>query len=160
MKSTALLDNAEACILLPSICFIRNDTLSVTKLVKRYITPLLMHMMKVEFISVQLHKPQSPSLAAIPLRTLFTTKATVNATKTAIADTWKAFKCPFGGMVTWYQKHIRDSHMNVPATNIKSWNKYAIVPYKSICDWLLVSSCAMKNASVIILSTQKTTWLR
>ena len=137
-----------------------NDTLSVTKLVKRYITPLLMHMMNIEFIPVQANKPKSPSLAAIPLRTLFTTKATVNATKTAIADTWKAFKCPFGGMVTWYQKHIRDSHMNVPATNIKSWNTYGIVAYKSPCDGLLVSTAAMNNASVIILSTQKTTWLR
>ena len=102
-----------------------NDTLSVTKLVKRYITTLLMHMMNIEFISVQLIKPKSPSLAAIPLRTLFTTKATVNTTKTAIADTWKAFKCPFGGMVTWYQKHIRDSHMNVPATIMKSSNMLA-----------------------------------
>merc|ERR1711871_1407668 len=107
--------------------------------------------MKSEFIPVQLNKPQSPSLAAIPLRTLFTTKATVNTTKNAIADTWKACKCPFGGMVTWYQKHIRDSHMNVPATNIKSWNTYAIVAYKSPCDGLLVSTAAMNNASVIIL---------
>ena len=137
-----------------------NDTLSVTKLVKRYITPLLMHMMNIEFICVQPNKPKSPSLAAIPLRTLFTTKATVNATKNAIADTWKAFKCPFGGMVTWYQKHIRDSHMNVPATNIKSWNTYAIVSYNNSCDRVLVSLRAMNNASVIILSTQKTTWLR
>ena len=137
-----------------------HDTLSVTKLVKRYITTLLMHMMNIEFISVQLIKPKSPSLAAIPLRTLFTTKATVNATKTAIADTWKAFKCPFGGMVTWYQKHIRDSHMNVPATVIKSWNTFAIVAYKLACDGLLNASRAIKNASVIVLSTQKTMWLR
>ena len=138
----------------------RKYTLSATKLVKRYIAPLLMHKMKFEFIRVQLAKPELPSLAATPSRTLFTTKATVNTTKNAIADTWKAFKCPFGGMVTWYQKHIRDSHMNVPATNIKSWNTYAIVAYKLLCDGLLVSSFAMKNASVIILSTQKTTWLR
>ena len=137
-----------------------NDTLSVTKLVKRYITPLLMHMMKFEFIPVQLNKPKSPSLAAIPLRTLFTTKATVNATKNAIADTWKAFKCPFGGMVTWYQKHIRDSHMNVPATNIKSWNTFPIVPYNNSCEKLLASKYAMKNASEIILNTQKIMWLR
>ena len=119
------------------------DTLSATKLVKRYIAPLLMDMMNVEFICVQLIKPKSPSLPAIPLRTLFTTKATVNATKNATAVTWKAFKCPFGGMVTWYQKHIRDSHMNVPATNIKFWNTFPIVPYKISCDWLLVSSYAM-----------------
>ena len=137
-----------------------NDTLSVTKLVKRYITPLLMHMMNIEFIPVQLTDPKSPSLAAIPNRTLFTTKATVNATKNAIADTWKAFKCPFGGMVTWYQKHIRVSHMNVPATTIKSWNTFASVEYKLICVLLFAVNQAIANASVNILSTQKTTWLR
>ena len=138
----------------------RIDTLSVTKLVKRYIAPLLMHMMKFEFIAVQLKMPKSPSLPAIPLRTLFTTKATVNATKTATAVTWKAFKCPVGGMVTWYQKHIRDSHMNVPATVIKSWNTSPIVWYNKYCDSLVASMSAMKNAPEIILSTQKTMWLR
>ena len=114
------------------MCFSRKHTLHPTKPVKGIITTLLMHMMNIEFICVQLNKPQLPSLAAIPLRTLFTTKATVNATKNAIADTWKAFKCPFGGMVTWYQKHIRDSHMNVPATNIKSWNTSPIVPNNNV----------------------------
>ena len=142
----------------------RDDTLSATKLVKRYIAALLRSKMKCPFMFVQLNKPKLPSLAATPNRTLFTTKATVNATKNAIADTWKAFKCPFGGMVTWYQKHIRDSHMNVPATNIKSWNTFPIVAYKSFCEALVVSSAvsssAMKNASEIILSTQKTMWLR
>ena len=138
----------------------RDDTLSATKLVKRYIAALLRNKMKFPFICVQLNKPKLPSLAATPLRTLFTTTATVNTTKTAIDNTWKAFKRSFGGMVTWYQKHIRDSHMNVPATNIKFWNTLPIVPYKIACDWLLVSSFAMKNASAIILSTQKTTWLR
>ena len=137
-----------------------DDILSKTKLVKRYITALLMNMMKFSFMFVQLNKPKLPSLAATPLLTLFTTKATVNTTKNAIDNTWKAFKRSFGGMVTWYQKHIRDSHMNVPATNIKSWNTPAIVPYDKICDGLLVSSAAIKNASEIILSTQKTTWLR
>ena len=126
----------------PSLmCFSRNDTLHPTKPVKGIITTLFMNMMKFAFISVQLIKPLLPSLSAIPFRTLFTTTATVNTTKNAIADTWKAFKRPFGGMVTWYQKHIRDSHMNVPATVIKFWNTNAIVWFNKRCDeWLMLSS--------------------
>ena len=118
----------------------RDDTLSATKLVKRYIAALLRNKMKLAFICVQLNKPTLPSLAATPLRTLFTTKATVNTTKTAIDNTWKAFKRSFGGMVTWYQKHIRDSHMNVPATHIKFWNTIPIVSYNIICALLTVPS--------------------
>ena len=137
----------------------RDDTLSATKLVKRYIAALLRNKMKVPFICVQLNKPKLPSLAATPLLTLFTTKATVNTTKTAIDNTWKAFKRSFGGMVTWYQKHIRDSHMT-SLPNIRFWNTSSIVEYKISCDKLLVLLPAMKNASTIILSTQKTTWLR